>query len=85
MTKVLETIARISGEMQGLAQTINVNHQVSFVQSREYLELRTAILDALRPHPEAMKDVAAAVAKLERKAEPAQAALTAPIIDVTPK
>src|SRR3954462_4024076 len=50
-----------------LGQLISVSgtRHMSILLSADYLQLRSALLAALRPHPEAMRDVSAAVVQLE--------------------
>ena len=51
--KCLELITNIHGLVR--EQTINVNTQVNILQSSEWVELRSRILDAIEPYPEAKK------------------------------
>lgn len=87
----LVTAAKMVGR---LTQTIDVRHS-HVLLSEDYLRLRQAIVAALRPHPAAMRDVAAALQRLESDAakqinlpKPAAAVIEhdpePPIIDVTP-
>ncbi len=48
-----------------VGQLVNVHEHRSLVLTPDYLELRAALLRALRRHPEALADVTAALAKLE--------------------
>jgi hypothetical protein len=90
LTSTLETIAKISGELGDLARSttfnIHQNNTVNVAASPEYLGLRTAVLQALRKHPEARADVLAAVHRIEPQAVPAPAAAAGNglLIDVTP-
>jgi hypothetical protein len=54
-----------------LLSQFTVHHEVthrSVLVSADYLQLRSALLTALRPHPAAMRDVAAALHQLESAA-----------------
>jgi hypothetical protein len=59
----LHEVAQLLGVIVQKHETKHVNVLVS----SEYLEMRYAILDALRRHPEALKDVSEALARLESK------------------
>ena len=84
LVKVLETIARISGELGELARstTYNMPVQVNFVNSPIFLDLQRMMLRKLAGHPEALSAVVEGLRELEATASPVQNA--APMIDVTP-
>lgn len=43
------------------------NHNVNFTNSPEWVEMRTLIVNILRPHPEALQELGEALAEQERK------------------
>jgi hypothetical protein len=79
LTRTLETIARISGELGDLARsTININGNVSILtDSPQFAQARATMLKALAPFPDARIAVALALRDLDAAAD-AQATATAP-------
>jgi hypothetical protein len=76
LTHVLETIARISGELGALATntTYNiVNNQMVLTQHPSFLRLQASLLHALAPFPEARAAVVAALRELDGDTPPAAA------------
>ena len=68
LTHVLETIARISGELGALATntTFNItNNQVVLTQTPAFLKVQASLLHALAPFPEARAAVVAALRELD--------------------
>ena len=59
MRQALETIARITGEIEERPTTV-----INIAASDEWIEVQTAILSALAPYPDARMAVAAALAPL---------------------
>ncbi len=85
LTHVLETIARISGELGALATntTYNItNNQLVLTQTPAFLKLQASLLHALAPFPEAREAVVAALNELDEGAPaPALPAPTQEVID----
>ena len=74
LTHVLETIARISGELGALATntTFNItNNQVVLTQTPAFLKVQASLLHALAPFPEARAAVVAALRELDGDNAPA--------------
>jgi hypothetical protein len=68
LTHLLETIARISGELGALATntTFNItNNQVVLTQTPAFLKIQASLLHALAPFPEARAAVVAALRELD--------------------
>jgi hypothetical protein len=87
LTHVLETIARISGELGALATntTYNItNNQLVLAQTPAFLKLQASLLQALAPFPEARAAVVAALRDLDGEnaapAVPAVPALPKPMV-----
>jgi hypothetical protein len=59
MRQALETIARITGEIDERPTTV-----INLATSEEWIEVQTDILTALAPYPDARRAVAAALAPL---------------------
>jgi hypothetical protein len=55
----LDSILKAEGWIQ--EQTINVNTQINLIQTPEWMELRTQIVNALKPFPEALEAVRNAI------------------------
>jgi hypothetical protein len=85
LTHVLETIARISGELGALATntTYNItNNQLVLTQTPAFLKLQASLLHALALYPEARAAVVAALNALDEGAPaPALPAPTKEVID----
>jgi hypothetical protein len=76
LVKVLETIARISGELGDLAKSTTFNFTTNNVAIMEHpivAQLQATLLRALAPHPQARADVVAALRSLNENAPPATA------------
>jgi hypothetical protein len=69
LTRTLEAIARVTGELSTLANnTININttNNVAVLSEHPmFVRLQSAILTALAPHPDARRDVIAALNALD--------------------
>jgi hypothetical protein len=74
----LELVGRMVGELNQHVQKTTVN----ILMSADYLRLRTALVKALQPYPDAARAVAAALYAAESAA--AQDIAAPPVIDVTP-
>jgi hypothetical protein len=77
LTSVLETIARISGELGDLARsttTFNITNVAVLTEHPAFLKMQAAILRALGPHPAARADVVLALRALDSESAPAPAA-----------
>jgi hypothetical protein len=88
LVKVLEAMARVTGELSTLASLhLHQNNTVNNIAaSSEYLGLRTAVLQALRKHPEARADVLHAIHRLAPQAPVASPqAVLGPVVDITPE
>lgn len=80
LTAVLETIARITGELGALARsTININGNIAIVNSPEFVRLQASLMRALAPYPDARGAVVAALRDLD--VNNAQAPLPTKVID----
>lgn len=80
LTSTLETIAKITGEMGELARsTININGNVSIMNSPQFAKEQATILRALAPFPDARGAVVMALQALD--AEPAPAASAMKLIE----
>lgn len=79
ITNIFELIGKLCGELINRSEVRNV----SLLVSPDYHRLRTVLLETLRAHPAAMRDVAAALARMENEAlsEPAPAPRSAPLIE----
>jgi transposase-like protein len=73
-----ELIGRLVGELNQHAQKTTIN----ILASPDYLRLRTALVRALQPYPEAARAVSEALYKAENDA--ARDIASPPMIDVTP-
>src|SRR5258706_6823279 len=79
LVKVLEAIARVTGEIGGLAQlTINNTTNVGIINSPTFARMQAAMLRALQDFPEARVAVVAALRSLDH--EHAHTATSAPAI-----
>jgi hypothetical protein len=76
LTRTLETIAKVTGEMGELARsTINITGNVSILtDSPAFAKVQASLLRALAPHPAARADVARALRSLDEDGAPAPAA-----------
>jgi hypothetical protein len=77
LVKVLETIARISGELGDLARSttyITNNNIAVLAEHPAFARVQAALLRALAPHPAARADVVAALRNLDERAQTAPAA-----------
>jgi hypothetical protein len=76
LTRTLETIARISGELGAMAGTINVGtvNVAMLAEHPAFARAQAAILRALQPHPEARLAVIGALRALDEGNAPAATA-----------
>jgi hypothetical protein len=84
LTRTLEAIARVTGELGELARsTINITGNVSINDSPAFAKVQASILRALARHPDARADVVLALRSLDDENTQAPAAGPAPgrIID----
>ena len=89
LTRTLEAIAKVTGELSTLANnTININTTNNVAVLAEhpmFVKLQVAILKALAPHPDARRDVIAALNELDgsepRAVSVAPGAISAKVID----
>ena len=77
MTRTLEAIARLTGEIGQLAHTLNITNNVLLVEHPEFLKLQATLLRALAPYPDARAEVVQALRSLDAERAPA-VATTAP-------
>lgn len=71
LTATLETIARITGELGELARsTLNINGNVTILQSSEFARVQAIMLRALAPFPEARGAVVVALRDLDNDNAP---------------
>jgi hypothetical protein len=86
LVKVLETIARISGELGDLARsaTYNVTNNIAVLQEHPaFAKLQATMLRALAPHPQARADVVLALRSLDAESSPAATARPAnPVLEL---
>jgi hypothetical protein len=74
LVRVLETIARVTGEMGDLARstTYNVTNNSQIVlNSPVFMNLQSMLVRTLSPHPEALSAVLEGLRELDAKASPA--------------
>jgi hypothetical protein len=64
--KNIELVARTIGEFAQHERTINQVAHLHVMMQPEYIALRTGLIRALRPHPEARRAVGAVLAELEQ-------------------
>jgi hypothetical protein len=86
LTRTLEAIARVTGELSTLANnTINIhttNNVALLTEHPMFIRLQAAILKALAPHPDARRDVIAALNEIDGAPANTVTALPAPkVID----
>ena len=85
LTHVLETIARISGELGALATNTTYNitsNQLVLTEHPAFMRVQASLLHALAPYPEARAAVVAALNELDEGAPaPALPAPTKEVID----
>ena len=85
LVKVLETIARISGELGDLARsaTYNVTNNIAVLQEHPaFAKLQATMLRALAPHPAARADVVLALRSLDMESAPRGAPGPAKMIEL---
>jgi hypothetical protein len=74
LTQVLETIARVTGELGAMAQSVTINNSYAFfLNSPAFADLQAMLVHALADEPAALEKVRAGLEQLEAKAnsEPA--------------
>jgi hypothetical protein len=72
LTRTLETIAKVTGEIGELARsTINITGNVSINDSPAFAKVQATLLRALAPHPGARADVVLALRSLDEDGAPA--------------
>lgn len=77
LTQVLETIARVTGELGAMAQSVNITNNVAILSEHPaFLKMQATMLRALTPFPDARMAVVEALRALDHEA--AQAALPSP-------
>jgi hypothetical protein len=74
LTKVLETIARVTGELGSMAQSINITNTLNVLaESPAFLRMQATMLKALAAYPEARASVVAALRDMETEGAAASA------------
>jgi hypothetical protein len=76
LTRTLETIARVTGEIGQLAQSLTINN-VAVMTEPEFVRLQATLLRALAPFPDARAAVVQALNALEANNAPASPVLAA--------
>jgi hypothetical protein len=72
LTQVLETIARVTGELGSMAQSVNItNNYAVFAESPTFLRLQATLLKTLMEFPDARAAVVAALRSLDDENAPA--------------
>jgi hypothetical protein len=72
LTQVLETIARVTGELGSMAQSINITNNVAVLAEHPYiLKMQAVTLRALAAFPDARASVEAAYRELDQDNAPA--------------
>ncbi|MHC2273539.1 putative ArsR family transcriptional regulator [Bradyrhizobium diazoefficiens] len=72
LTSVLETIARVTGELGSMAQSINITNNVAVLAEHPaFLRMQATMLRALAPFPDARASVVAALRDLDEEGSPA--------------
>lgn len=78
LTRTLEVMARTTGELGALAQSINItNNNVAIMNSPQFANLTATLLRALAPFPEARGAVALALRGIDVENAPAASAANA--------
>jgi hypothetical protein len=69
LTRTLETIARVTGEIGQLAQSLSITNNVQvLVEHPQFIQLEATLLRALGPFPDARSAVVAALRELDQTA-----------------
>jgi hypothetical protein len=68
-TEVLREIGRVTGELSSIGSLTVHNSATVFVNSPAYAKLETMLLDKLRDHPAALREVVAGLRELELEGE----------------
>jgi hypothetical protein len=72
LTKTLETMARVTGEIGDLARSVTINNtNVAVLNHPGFAQVQATMLRALAPHPAARADVVAALRGLDAGNAPA--------------
>ncbi|MCP1915910.1 hypothetical protein J2R96_008390 [Bradyrhizobium elkanii] len=72
LTSTLETIARVTGELGTMAQSINITNNVAVLAEHPaFLRMQATMLKALAPFPDARASVVAALRDLDEQGSPA--------------
>jgi hypothetical protein len=80
LTQVLETIARVTGELGAMAQSVNITNNVAILsESPAFLKVQATMLRALAAFPDARASVVAALREMDE--ENAEASLPAKVIE----
>jgi len=61
----LELMARVLGELR--EQDINVNVSVNVLQSQEWIQIRSSLMEALQPYQEAREAASAALLRIDNR------------------
>jgi len=76
LTKTLETIAKVTGELGSLASSINItNNNVAIINSPQFATLQATMLRALAPFPDARGAVVLALRDLDAQPAPVASAM----------
>lgn len=71
LTSTLETIARVTGELGSMAQSINVTNNIAILAEHPaFLKMQATMLRALAPFPDARASVVAALRDLDDENAP---------------
>jgi hypothetical protein len=71
LTSVLEVVARLTGQMGSMAQSINITNVAVPTEHPAFLKMQATMLRALAPYPAARADVVAALRRLDQENTPA--------------
>jgi hypothetical protein len=74
----LRELGKITGEISSLTSLTQVNNTAVFVNSPQFAELQTMLIEKLRDHPDALKAVVEGLQELEARSAPEGIATTAP-------
>jgi hypothetical protein len=71
LTRTLEVMARVSGEVASIAGSLTINNtNVQILNHPQFATVQAAMLKALGPHPQARADVVAALRSLDAENAP---------------
>jgi hypothetical protein len=85
LTRTLETIARVSGELGAMATSVHITNNLNVLQeSPAFMQVQASLLRALGPFPDARAAVVAALRDLDATSAPARpsAAANGPLLEL---